>query len=169
MPSVIAPGVKKGLIDGSSDEVVLDEPVQLHLPGSEHIHEGVPVVLKPEFAFGLLDDSRVGSLGPGRVIKGEGVRTVHNGILLRSNGPRFRSNVSGEVLIPILKTPMRLRFVNIVMVPVDSCLGSWAEPPIGLFFSQIFQRKLCHQHLLVGVENLFQMTINLWLREEYMP
>jgi hypothetical protein len=49
MPSVVAPGTQEGLIDGPAQEGLINYWLNiLHGADSEHVVEGVVVVLEPE-------------------------------------------------------------------------------------------------------------------------
>ena len=49
MPSVIAPRIQESLVNSSSHEMLVDEIIDSHLLGSEHVIQGVSVVLEPKF------------------------------------------------------------------------------------------------------------------------
>ena len=138
MPTMVAPRVQQSLIDGASHKVFVHERLQLHLSSSQHVVEGIVIILEPEFVLCLHVGCRVCSNFRRRVMHRVRVRTMDNRVFSLVHWPVFWLDGPDEPVIPALEPPVRLASVNIVLVPVHIFLGSRAEPAIGILLRQVF-------------------------------
>lgn len=72
---------------------------------------------------------------------------------------------SGEPIIPIFEAPMRVCFVNIIIVVVGLFIGFWAEPSIRVG-SHVLKRGCRKEHVLILVENVPKVIVGAWVDEE---
>lgn len=72
------------------------------------------------------------------IVKGIRVRTMDDCVWSLVYRPGLRSRFSNKPLVPALETPVRLRFINIVVIIVDELLDSLAKPSMRLFLIHIF-------------------------------
>lgn len=155
---MIAPRVQKGLINGSADEVPLYQVLQSLLLRSEHIVQTVAVVFKPKVIVTLSVEGWVGARSACRIDHRVGVRAVHYGLRVWVDWPSAWPQCSSEPVVPVLETPMRLATIDVIVIVVGPLLGFFAEPTVRLF-SQILRGSVRKEHILIVVENSFEMKV----------
>jgi hypothetical protein len=99
-------------------------------------------------------------------MKRERIRTVHNDIRSLIDWSALRSDWSGKPFIPVFEAPMRLSFINIIVIIVNKSNSLRTEPTFFMILHHILQRHIRAKHLLIVIEDVLEMSVNLRIQEE---
>ena len=125
VPSMITPRAEVSLIDCPTDKGFVNDFLNSHLLGWEHIVERVAILFKPKlicsFDFCEMNTQSSDGIVFGRV-------NNYGRIIFSFNGPCSLCKLSDKPIIPTFKSIVRFSFITDVVIIVDKLRGLFAKP-----------------------------------------